>query len=105
VPDGSAEAEGTAFDTSRGEDGGDATAPPIDPAAVQASFDRLTAILADMMGTVEDLSRHRCPYKDRRDRCTAQFGCRNQRRVPDEPDARRCAGDDRLDYRSAWETR
>ena len=54
----------------------------------------------------------RCPYKDRHDRCTAAFGCRNQRR-PEADDPRfasgadklrfLCAGDDKLDYRSAWE--
>ena len=54
----------------------------------------------------------RCPYKDRHDRCTAAFGCRNQRR-PETGDPRfasgtdklrfLCAGDDKLDYRSAWE--
>ena len=54
----------------------------------------------------------RCPYKDRHDRCTAAFGCRNQRR-PEAGDPRfasgadklrfLCAGDDKLDYRSAWE--
>ena len=55
----------------------------------------------------------RCPYKDRHDRCTAAFGCRNQRRPAAgdprfEPGAGKprflCAGDDKLDYRSAWET-
>lgn len=76
----------------------------VDPAALKASFDRLSAIFADMMVTVEELSRRRCPYKDRRDRCTAQFGCRNQRRIAGEPGPRRCAGDDKLDHRSAWET-
>ena len=54
----------------------------------------------------------RCPYKDRHDRCTAAFGCRNQRRPATgdprfEPGAGKprflCAGDDKLDYRSAWE--
>ena len=54
----------------------------------------------------------RCPYKDRHDRCTAAFGCRNQRRPAAgdprfEPGAGKprflCAGDDKLDYRSAWE--
>ena len=54
----------------------------------------------------------RCPYKDRHDRCTAAFGCRNQRR-PEAGDPRfasgadklrfLCVGDDKLDYRSAWE--
>ena len=54
----------------------------------------------------------RCPYKDRHDRCTAAFGCRNQRRPAAgdprfEPGAGKprflCSADDKLDYRSAWE--
>lgn len=76
----------------------------VDALAVQASFDRLTGIFAEMMVTVAEVSTRRCPYKDRTDRCTAKFGCRNQRR-PSEPGALlRCGGDDKLDYRSAWET-
>ena len=77
---------------------------PIDPEAVRASFDRLTALLTDMMVTVEELSARRCPYRDATDHCTAGFGCRNQRR-PDVPGGLRvCGGDERLDYRGAWET-
>ena len=79
------------------------TPGPVDPAAVEASFGRLSAILGDMMSTVADLSTHRCPYRDRLDRCTAKFGCRNQRPSA-EGDGRMCGGDDKLDYRSAWET-
>jgi len=78
-------------------------AQPIDPAAVQASFDRLSGIFAAMMVTVADVSQRRCPYKDRTDRCTARFGCRNQRRPSEAGGLRRCGGDDKLDYRSAWE--
>ena len=77
----------------------------VDPVAVAARFDRLSAIFADMMPTVEDVSRYRCPYKDRNGRCTAQFGCRNQRRPPEPGGLRVCGGDDKLDYRSAWESR
>ena len=77
---------------------------PVDPEAVRASYERLSAILTDMMATVSELSTHRCPYKDATDHCTARFGCRNQRR-PDVPGGPRvCGGDDKLDYRSAWET-
>jgi hypothetical protein len=75
----------------------------VDPAAVRASFERLSDIFGEMMVTVADLSRRRCPYKDRTDHCTAKFGCRNQR-SPSEPGGGRvCGGDDRLDYRSGWE--
>jgi hypothetical protein len=77
---------------------------PVDPDAVRASYERLTALFTDMMSTVTELSTHRCPYKDATDHCTARFGCRNQRR-PDVPDGLRvCGGDDRIDYRSAWES-
>ena len=77
---------------------------PIDPADVQASFDRLSDILVGMMDTVAELSTHRCPYRDRVDRCTASFGCRNQRIDPDGSPQRICGGDERLDYRSAWQS-
>lgn len=79
-------------------------APPIDPVVVQASFDRLSSIFAEMMVTVADISTRRCPYKDKTDHCTAKFGCRNQRRPTEPGGLRVCGGDDRLDYRSAWET-
>lgn len=77
----------------------------IDPAAVQASFDRLSGIFAEMMVTVADVSTRRCLYRDRADRCTARFGCRNQRRDPPGGERRICGGDERLEYRSAWEAR
>ena len=77
----------------------------LDPTVVQASFVRLSAILGEMMVTVADVSTRRCPYRDRLDRCTAKFGCRNQRRSAGGTEPRMCGGDDRLDYRSAWEAR
>jgi len=77
---------------------------PIDQAAYQARLDRISSIFGSMMETVEDLSTKRCPYKNRRDRCTAAFGCRNQRRPPVAGELMVCGGDDRLDYRRAWET-
>jgi hypothetical protein len=63
-------------------------------------------MFGSMMETVEDLTTKRCPYKDRHGRCTANFGCRNQRKPPVEDDVKQfiCGGDDKLDYRSAWET-
>jgi len=86
--------------------GGPATGSgrPVDPADVQGSFDRLSDILAAMMDTVAELSTHRCPYRDRADRCTASFGCRNQRIDVDGGPQRTCGGDERLDYRSAWQS-
>lgn len=75
----------------------------IDPVAYQERLDRLAALFDSMMTTVADLSSRRCPYKNRFDQCTASFGCRNQR-PPREPDGLKvCGGDDKLDYRGAWE--
>jgi hypothetical protein len=76
---------------------------PIDAAAVRERFDRLSALFADMMITVEDVSKRRCPYKNRLGECTAAFGCRNQRRPLQPGGLKICGGDDRIDYRSAWE--
>ena len=82
----------------------------IDLAAWQQRLDRLSAVLATIADHAGSQARWRCPYKDRHDHCTAAFGCRNQRRLPahdqrSAPNAPRfrCAGDDKLDYRSAWE--
>jgi uncharacterized 2Fe-2S/4Fe-4S cluster protein (DUF4445 family) len=65
---------------------------------------KLNAILADIAVHANEQSQYRCPYKNRFDECTAGFGCRNKR--PSKEPGKRpiCAGDDKLDYRSAWET-
>lgn len=85
----------------------------LDADAWQERLDRLSSVLATIADHADAQAQWRCPYKDRHDRCTAAFGCRNQRRPPagdprfeHGPDRPRflCAGDDRLDYRSAWET-
>lgn len=94
----------------------------VEPAEWEQRCERLSAILADMANHAMVQATNRCPYKNRFDECTAQFGCRNQRppevaRGP-RPDRRGvtrpvsagpgsglklCRGDDKLDYRSAWE--
>ncbi|MFN8221657.1 MAG: hypothetical protein U0R50_00250 [Gaiellales bacterium] len=76
----------------------------IDPAAYQERLDRITDLFESMMATAEELSTRRCPYKNKDDECTAAFGCRNQRRARVEGGRKACGGDDRIDYRSAWET-
>jgi hypothetical protein len=76
----------------------------VDPAAYQASLDRVSEIFSTMMVTVDDLSGKRCPYKNRFDQCTAGFGCRNQRKPRNPGELRVCGGDDKIDYRSAWES-
>jgi len=77
----------------------------IDPAAFKARLERISELFAGMVSHADEQAKHRCPYKNRRDQCTAQFGCRNQR-PPLQPEGlRQCAAQDgELDYRSAWET-
>ena len=76
----------------------------IDPHEYQKRLDRLTEILSGIATHADEVSLRRCPYKNRLNQCTAQFGCRNKRK-PQEPGSLPvCAGDDKLDYRKAWET-
>ena len=123
---------------------------PIAADAWEQRRERLTTILAAMADHAMQQATFRCPYKNRHDRCTAQFGCRNQRfptvsaagapasaALPSAPSATGsatpaaasvapptgsatpataaagaasggglplCAGDDKLDYRTAWDT-
>lgn len=74
----------------------------IDPLEYQKRMDRLGEILTGIAARASEVSTCRCPYKNRLDQCTAQFGCRNKRKpgVPGDPPI--CAGDDKLDYRKAW---
>ena len=75
----------------------------VDKERHKASVSRLYDIFKDMSETADEVSKWRCPYKDAKSRCTANFGCRNQHftNVPD--DLPLCTGSDNLDYRSAWE--
>jgi hypothetical protein len=75
----------------------------LDQAAYQRRLDRMTELFGSMMETVEDLSTRRCPYKNMHGRCTAHFGCRNQRKPEVKGERYVCGGDDKIDYRSAWE--
>ena len=78
----------------------------IDPEEYQQSLDLLSGILAEIANHANEQSLYRCPYKNRFEQCTAQFGCRNQRRAegPQEKGALlNCGGDDKIDYRPAWE--
>ena len=52
---------------------------PIAADAWEQRRERLTTILAAMADHAMQQATFRCPYKNRHDRCTAQFGCRNQR--------------------------
>lgn len=74
----------------------------IDKQAYQERLDRITELFAGMVEKADALSRERCPYRDRHDRCTAMFSCRNQVRADDEIVT--CSHDGRFDYRLAWES-
>jgi hypothetical protein len=76
----------------------------IDQEAYQKRLDRLTEILSAMAVHADELSTTRCPYKNRLGQCTALIGCRNKRKPKQPGSLPICAGDDKLDYRKAWET-
>ena len=69
---------------------------------LQNSLDKLYEIFQDISYHADELSKHRCPYKDAMSKCTANFYCQNQKYVKKEDDAPFCAGSDKLDYRPAW---
>lgn len=75
-----------------------------DTEKLRTSLDRLWQIYKDIGETATQVSTWRCPYKNRHDRCTANFGCRNQLRTEGLDQLPICAGSDDLDYQSAWET-
>ena len=78
--------------------------PKIDKQEYQKRLDQITEIFASMVIHADELSAQRCPYKNRLDQCTAQFGCRNKRKPSTNGTLPICGADDKLDYRSAWET-
>lgn len=75
----------------------------VDKKRYEASISRLHDIFAGMSETVTEVSKWRCPYKNVEDRCTANFGCRNQLRDVPPGELFICTSSDNLDYRSAWE--
>ena len=75
----------------------------IDKAEYEKRLNKITQIFEGLVGHADVQSTYRCPYKNRFDHCTAKFGCRNQRKIT-EGTGLLCVGDDKLDYRSAWET-
>ncbi len=82
---------------------GEGARSKVDRARYEASVDRLYNIFKDISATVGEVSSWRCPYKNVEDRCTANFGCRNQDRNVPAGQLYVCTGSDKLDYRSAWE--
>ena len=75
----------------------------IDSEAVERRRARLTRIFADIIEHAQVQCLSRCPYRDSRDLCTAQFGCRNQGPVDAGNGLSSCLCDGELDYRGAWE--
>ena len=76
----------------------------IDREEYQKRLNQITELFASMVVHADELSQGRCPYKNRLDQCTAAFGCRNKRKPRVSGELPVCGGDDKLDYRSAWET-
>ena len=74
----------------------------IDKAEYEKRLNKITQIFEGLVTHADVQATYRCPYKNRFDHCTAKFGCRNQRKI-DEGTGLLCVGDDKLDYRSAWE--
>ena len=70
----------------------------------QKLLDKLAIIMNPMNDVAMAQSKFRCPYRNKDDRCTAKFGCRNQRK-PKVNDLFVCnqKDNDKLDYRSFWE--
>jgi hypothetical protein len=66
-------------------------------------LDRIQDLFASIAQHADQQSTWRCPYKNRFERCTAQFGCRNQRKPALAGELKHCVGDDKIDYRPAWE--
>lgn len=69
----------------------------------QERLRRIGGLLADIAGYAQEISKERCPYKNKPGLCTAQFKCRNQQ--PLQEGGFRCGHDGTFDYRSAWEVR
>ena len=76
----------------------------IDKEAYQKRLDRMTEIFSDMVSHADELSQHRCPYRDRFDQCTAEFRCRNQAAPEADGALALCTHDGSFDYRTAWES-
>ncbi len=74
----------------------------IDKTEYEKRLNKITEIFEGLVVHADAQATYRCPYKNRFDHCTAKFGCQNQRKI-DEGTGLLCAGDDKLDYRSAWE--
>lgn len=75
----------------------------LDKERYRAAMARLHDIFKGISDTVNEVTQWRCPYKNAENRCTANFGCRNQERSVAPGERFLCVGSDDLDYRGAWE--
>ena len=85
----------------------DARKPGIrkpDEAALRERLDRIGEIFGQMVGHAEVQALTRCPYRDRRDLCTAHIRCRSQLR-PEGGGPPVCTHDGTFDYRLAWDSK
>jgi hypothetical protein len=78
--------------------------PKVDKKAYQQRLERITELLSGIVAHAADQARERCPYRNRRDECTAAFRCRNQRPPAAAGAPEQCGHDGAFDYRSAWES-
>ena len=70
---------------------------------LESSLKNLWEIYKDIANTATEISKSRCPYKNAKDHCTANFGCRNQYKNTSEPkQLPNCIGSDKLNYKDAW---
>ena len=75
---------------------------------IKERYKKSLKMLEDIMATMNDTAmlqaQYRCPYRNKDDRCTAKFGCRNQRK-PKVNDMLGCdqKNNDNLNYKSYWE--
>ncbi len=74
----------------------------IDKNEYEKRLNKITQIFEELVVHADEQATYRCPYKNRFNHCTAKFGCRNQRKIK-EGTGLLCVGDDKLDYRNAWE--
>ena len=73
---------------------------------LQASLNNLWEIYKDIADTSTEISKSRCPYKNAKDKCTANFECQNQYKQPKNTSQGKqlpiCIGSDKLNYKDAW---